>query len=233
MILFYQPEIAQPLHTLDQEESKHCIRVLRMKPGDRIFLTDGRGSRHEAVLVDDNPKRCLVRIMDTDTDQRRAAFHMHIAVAPTKNIGRFEWFLEKATEIGIDEITPIICENSERKVVKTDRLQKVLVAAMKQSLKTFLPQLNEPVPFKQFVAREFQGIKFIAYCSDHYREQMKNVYTPGKDCTVMIGPEGDFTQHEIEQALRASYTPVSLGKSRLRTETAAVVACHTLQLINE
>lgn len=233
MILFYQPDIAQPSHTLDQDESKHCIRVLRMKPGDRLHLTDGKGSRHEAELVDDNPKRCRVKIIDTHTELARAAFHMHIAVAPTKNIGRFEWFLEKATEIGIDEITPVICENSERNAVKIDRLQKVLVAAMKQSLKTFLPRLNEPLSFKQFIALESQGSKFIAYCSDQYRNLLKNIYTPGTDCTVMIGPEGDFSRLEIEEALHAMYTPVSLGKSRLRTETAAVVACHTVQLINE
>ena len=233
MILFYQPDIAQPFHTLDQEESKHCIRVLRMKPGDLIQLTDGKGNRHTAELVEDNPKRCLVKIVDTHTEQEREAFHVHIAVAPTKNIGRFEWFLEKTTEIGIDEITPIICENSERKTVKNYRLQKVLVAAMKQSLKTFLPKLNEPVPFNHFIKQDFGGKKFIAYCSDQYREQLKNMYSPGQNCTVMIGPEGDFSPREIEEAMHAMYKPVSLGKSRLRTETAAVVACHTLQLINE
>ena len=233
MLLFYQPDISLPLHTLDQEESKHCIRVLRMKTGDTLHLTDGKGMLHQARIVEDSPKRCTVEIIQTKEQAARAAQRIHLAVAPTKNINRYEWFLEKATEIGVDEITPLICENSERKVVKPDRLEKVLVAAMKQSLKSFLPLLNEAVTFDRFVSLQSREEKFIAYCSDEYRSLLKESYTPGHDALILVGPEGDFSVREVELAKKNGFRLVSLGSSRLRTETAAVVASHTLQLMNE
>lgn len=233
MNLFYQPDITLPLHTLDPDESKHCIRVLRLKAGDNLSLTNGKGLHCEARIVVDDPRRCAVEITDSHQEEARAACRVHLAVAPTKNISRYEWFLEKATEIGVDEITPLICTNSERHVVKTERLQKVLIAAMKQSLKSFLPVLNQPVSFETLIRQASGNQNYIAYCSDQYRDLLKTSYQKGLDSLVLIGPEGDFSMHEIQLAIENKFKPVSLGKSRLRTETAGVVACHTLQMINE
>jgi len=204
-----------------------------MKPGDSLHLTDGVGLLCAARIMDANPKACSLEIVSSEQESIREKFHLHLAVAPTKNIGRFEWFLEKATEIGIDEITPIICKNSERKTVNTARLRKVLVAAMKQSLKPFLPTLNEAVTFENFMSKARNGNGFIAYVSNEHRDQLKESYISGTDGTILIGPEGDFTEEEVQLALAKGFKAVSLGKSRLRTETAAVVACHTVQLIND
>ena len=233
MLLFYQPDITEPLHTLDKEESGHCIRVLRMKQGDKLHLTDGKGMVCEARIADGNPKSCVVEILHADRQQARAPYRTHLAVAPTKNISRFEWFLEKATEIGVDEITPLICENSERRNVKTDRLNKVLISAMKQSLKAFLPLLNEPVRYDAFIQGAYPGQKFIAYISSDYSSLLRDNYQRGSSAVVLIGPEGDFTPAEVTEGTGRGFQPVSLGHSRLRTETAGVAACHTIQLIND
>ncbi len=232
MHLFYCSDITTENYTLNEEESKHCIRVLRLKIGDMIHITDGTGNLHKTELIDDHPKRCSVKIVETQKEYGKKSYSIHMAVAPTKNINRYEWFLEKATEIGIDEITPIICEHSERKEVKINRLERVILAALKQSLKAYLPKLSEPSKFNQFVNQPFDGQKFIAYCEGKPK-LLKNLYTPNSNALILIGPEGDFSPQEVEQAIAAGFTPVSLGNSRLRTETAAVAACHTINLLND
>lgn len=233
MQLFYAPDINPDLYNLPEEESKHCIRVLRFKKGDIIKLTDGIGNLFHAELISDNPKKCSLKIIKRETDIDKRGFRLHIAIAPTKNINRFEWFLEKATEIGIDEITPLICDNSERRSVKFDRMEKILISAMKQSLKTYLPKLNPEESFNKFVSNSVVTRKFIAYISNDVTETLKNSYNKGEDVTIMIGPEGDFSSEEVDRAIHFGFNPISLGKSRLRTETAGLVACHTISLLND
>jgi 16S rRNA (uracil1498-N3)-methyltransferase len=232
MHLFYSPDISN-IFSLPPEESKHCIKVLRLKIGDIVHLTDGIGNLYTSKIIDDNFKRCILEIIETQKEFGKKNFRLHMAVAPTKNINRYEWFLEKATEMGIDEITPLICDNSERKIVKTDRLNKVIISAMKQSLKTYLPKMNDAVKYTDFISGETADSRFIAYCSDDHRDLLKNVYEQTSDCIILIGPEGDFSLNEVNMAISKDYKPVSLGQSRLRTETAAIAACHTINLINE
>lgn len=232
MQLFYCPDIDNSIYTLNEEESKHCIRVLRMHAGDRFQITDGRGNLFEVEITDEHPKRCSVRVISTLSNYEAKDFFLHIAVAPTKNISRFEWFLEKATEMGIHEISPIICDHSERKDVKTSRLEKVIIAAIKQSLKVYLPKLNPSLSFSSFIKQDFKGQKFIAYCDgDHIN--LKDQYQLKEDVCILIGPEGDFSPEEVNLALKCGFKTISLGKSRLRTETAAIAACHTINLLNE
>jgi 16S rRNA (uracil1498-N3)-methyltransferase len=231
--LFYTPAPITDHLLLEGEEAHHCARVLRLREGDTLCVTDGRGTLAECELTTVWVKSCEARVVKTTSGYGKRDFCLHLAVAPTKNLSRFEWFLEKATEIGIDEITPLLCEHSERVTVKTDRLQKILVSAMKQSLKAYLPLLNEPVKFADFIRQPRAGGRFIAYCSGDDRKHLKEAYTRGKDAVVIIGPEGDFSEKEVEMALVAGYVPVSLGKSRLRTETAALAACHMINLMNE
>lgn len=232
MQLFYCPDLQGNTYTLNEDESKHIIRVLRLKNGDFIHLTDGKGGLFKAELTDDHPKRCTVNIVDTQTNYGKKNFKLSLAVAPTKNIGRYEWFLEKATEIGIDEITPMICEHSERKEIKLARLEKVIISAIKQSLKAFIPKINKAEKLQHFIKKEFSTQKFIAYCDgDH--NLLKEQYIPKSDVIILIGPEGDFSPNEVELAIKHGFIPVSLGESRLRTETAAIIACHTINMINE
>ncbi|QKG80409.1 16S rRNA (uracil(1498)-N(3))-methyltransferase [Tenuifilum thalassicum] len=233
MQIFYAPEVNGNEYILPEDESKHCIRVLRMKVGDLLYLTNGIGSLFTAKIIDDNPKRCAVEIVEANHEYGKRPFYLHIAIAPTKNIDRFEWFLEKATEIGIDEVTPLLCQRSERKVVKVDRLIKVAVAAMKQSVKAYLPQVNVMKPYAEVVknANDYD-IKAIAHCNSWDLEPFRNVIERGKKVLVLIGPEGDFTPDEVTQALDVGFNAISLSTSRLRTETAGLVACHTANLIN-
>jgi 16S rRNA (uracil1498-N3)-methyltransferase len=230
MHLFFCPEITPSSYTLSEEESKHCVRVLRLKPGDMVQITDGAGSMHECRIIDDHPKRCSVEIVSTELTPSRSNNRLHIAIAPTKNIERFEWFLEKATEIGIDEITPIYCNHSERTVIKLPRLEKVVASAMKQSLRSFLPKLNEPKEFNDFIREGHPEQKFIAWCETGKEQHLKDLHKPGTDTLILIGPEGDFSTLETETAIGAGYIPVSLGPTRLRTETAGVVACTIIEL---
>ena len=232
MNLFYTPKINSEIYILDPDESRHCLKVLRLKIGDEIFLTDGKGNLYKCELIEDNPKKCTVRVIDIQKEYEKREVKIHIAVAPTKNISRFEWFLEKATEIGVDEITPIICEHSERRIIKHDRLNKIITAALKQSLKAYHPVLNEMQTFKKFMDLDFAGEKYIGFCEDN-PEFLKKVYPKGKDVLIMIGPEGDFSKKEIQIAKEKGFIPISLGGSRLRTETAAVVACHSINFMNE
>ena len=233
MHIFYTPDISGNNYTLDETESKHCVRVLRLNKGDEITIVDGRGGFFIAEIVDPNPKRCAVKVIKSEVNFGLRNFRVHIAIAPTKNIERIEWFLEKATEIGINRITPLLCRYSERKEIKAERLEKVMVSAMKQSLKAYLPQLDQLIKFNDFISQPFDGQKFIAHCDEHHRELLKNAYKPGGNSLILIGPEGDFSSEEIELAINAGFHPVSLGDSRLRTETAGVVACHTINLLNE
>jgi 16S rRNA (uracil1498-N3)-methyltransferase len=233
MHLFYSESITGKSHILPQEESKHCIRVLRLKKGDLVHLTDGKGNLFETRVINDNDKHCSLEIVNVLPEFGKRNFALHLAVAPTKNISRFEWFLEKAAEIGIDSISPLICENSERRTVNFERLNKVLIAAMKQSLKAYLPRLTKPVDFKQFIRTETNFDRYIAYCSQNYRDELKAIGKPGHETLIFIGPEGDFSLAEIDLAISCGVKPVSLGPSRLRTETAAVVACVTINLLNQ
>ncbi len=233
MQLFYTPNIPSLVFQLDETESKHAVRVLRLTNGDSIQLIDGKGNFHNAKIKDAHPKRCQVEIIETHAEFGKRNHYLHMAVAPTKNIDRFEWFLEKATEIGIDEITPILCEHSERKMIKHERLEKVIISAMKQSLKAYLPKLNPLTPIKDILSAEFDGNKCVAHCYEKDKRQLKNEATNSNSNLILIGPEGDFSESEIETALQNKFIPVSLGESRLRTETAAVVACHTVNLMND
>jgi 16S rRNA (uracil1498-N3)-methyltransferase len=233
MHIFYTPDIAGKNYTLDESESKHCVRVLRLERGDELVLVDGRGGLFNAQIEDPNPKRCTVRIVGEKLNYGARSFSVQVAIAPTKNIERIEWFLEKATEIGIERVIPLLCHHSERKEIKAERLEKVMVSAMKQSLKAYLPQLDAMTKFSALVKQPFDGQKFIAHCEEQHRELLKNVVVPGKNYLILIGPEGDFSPEEIELALANGFQPVSLGESRLRTETAGLVACHTLNLLNE
>jgi 16S rRNA (uracil1498-N3)-methyltransferase len=234
MQLFYNPNINETTEnfSFDKEESKHIIKVLRKKDSDILFVTNGLGYlfKTEITLASDN--KCTVKIISFEKSAT-PKFHLHLVVAPTKMNDRFEWFLEKATEIGIHEITPIICDRSERKVINTDRFDKILLTAMKQSNVLFLPKLNNAISFKDFLKQKQEGLNFIAHCEETDKKTLKTALKPNENVTILIGPEGDFTEKEIELALDSNYIPVSLGNTRLRTETAAIVACHSVVFVNE
>lgn len=232
MYLFYTPDI-DTVHCLSEEESGHCVRVLRYTRGDEILLTDGRGTTYKARITNPHPKHCEFEILSSERQKPHHAFYLHIAIAPTKNIERLEWMVEKCTEIGVDEITPLLCRFSERKQLRTDRLEKIILSAAKQSLTPYLPKLNDLTPFEQFVEQVPQQDKFIAHCYEQDKKVLKSEIQPGHSVCVLIGPEGDFSTEEIEHAMQQGFIPVSLGNSRLRTETAGVVACHTAILMNE
>ena len=234
MQLFYSPTISEneKLFVFDKEESKHIIKVLRKKESDILFVTNGLGYLFKTEISLASDHKCTVTILSFEK-QEPSKYHLHLAVAPTKMNERYEWFLEKATEIGIQEITPIICEHSERKIVKTDRFQKIIESAMKQSLHYFIPKLNEPITYKDFIKREFNGQKFIAHCEETDKKSFKKELKPRENVLILIGPEGDFSVKEIQMALDNKFIPVSLGNTRLRTETAAIVACHSAVLLNE
>jgi len=234
MQLFYNPEI-QPgdiNFTFDKEESRHIVKVLRKKEGDIIHIANGSGYLFTSEIKFANEKKCEVQV-NTEEFHEPAPYSLHLAVAPTKMNDRYEWFLEKATEIGISEITPIICEHSERNNFKADRFEKILQSAMKQSLQFYMPKLNEPVAFNSFITQQHEGQLFIAHCEETEKRLLKNALEPKKQVTVLIGPEGDFSTKEIALALQHTYVPVSLGNTRLRTETAAIVAAHSAAFVNE
>lgn len=236
MHLFYTPDINGITYTLSEEESKHCVRVLRLNEGDKIQLIDGKGGFYDAVITDNNPKRGSVKVLEHRKEVGKRNWELHIAIAPTKMMDRLEWFVEKATEMGIDGIALIDCKNSERDVVKTERIEKVAISAIKQSLKAYLPKIDEVLDFKKYIAqtKEFKGEKYIAHCN--YRGKLphiKSEYKPGKNALVLIGPEGDFTRDEVKLALENGFKEISLGESRLRTETAALYAVAALNVINE
>ena len=235
MQLFYTTNIQSGLAILDEDEARHTVQVLRRKVGDTMQLTDGKGNLYEGEIVELGKKTGMVGIKKTIEAYNKRPFYLHIAIAPTKNIDRFEWFLEKATEIGIDEITPLICKRSERTVVKHERLNGILISAMKQSLKTYLPKLNEAIDFQRFMKNDFSQVKnkMIAYCNDDTIRPLSIAYQKQENSVILIGPEGDFTEGEVGMAFEHHFIGISLGKSRLRTETAGLVACHTVNLLNE
>lgn len=233
MHLFYTPDIAETM-TLPETESGHCIRVLRLVEGDEIGVVDGKGNFHTAVITLAHPKRCGVRLTETRLMPPAWAGNIEVAIAPTKNLDRMEWFAEKTTEMGIDAIVPLSCRFSERKELKIERIEKILVSAMKQSLKAVLPRIEEMTPFARYVSEPFDGQKFIAHCYPGGEKRLLSCcYRAGASVRVLIGPEGDFSPEEVQLALDNGYIPVSLGASRLRTETAGVVACHTIHIVNE
>lgn len=232
MQLFYTPDILLT-NELPEEEAKHAVRVLRLTEGSELLLTDGKGSFYKAVIEQANPKHCAVTILEQWQQPALWNFNLHIAVAPTKNIDRMEWFCEKATEIGVNTITCLSCRYSERKEIKTARLEKILVSAMKQSQKATLPILQGMTAFKDFVNIPFIGRKFIAHCEEGEKPLLKQLYKPGENALILIGPEGDFSPEEIALATQQGFEPISLGESRLRTETAALVACHTFHVMND
>ncbi|MFS4415702.1 16S rRNA (uracil(1498)-N(3))-methyltransferase [Maribacter sp. 2307ULW6-5] len=233
MQLFYSPEISETNdhYTFGKEESRHIIKVLRKKKHDPVHLTNGKGDLFKGEIVNEDAKQCKIKIVE-HKKHHPERHYLHLAVAPTKMNDRYEWFVEKATEIGVHEITPLICERSERKTVKMERLARVAQAAMKQSLQTFLPKINAPVTFADFMEQPLQGLAFIAHCEATERHELKRRVAADRDVTLIVGPEGDFSTEEIKKAIAAGYHPVSLGKTRLRTETAAIVACATVALVN-
>ena len=233
MHIFYTPDITQGTYTLNEEESKHCVRVLRLGVGAVVNLVDGKGGFYTAEITSDNPKKVGLLITDVKLEFHKRNHHLHIAVAPTKNIDRIEWFLEKATELGIDEITPIITDRSERKVVKDDRLNKVITSAVKQSIKAYHPKLNEAISYHAFMNTPFEGDKLIAHCIDgEEKKYIADLVEPRKKYLILIGPEGDFTPDEVNLALNKGFKALTLGENRLRTETAALAACFEVNYLN-
>lgn len=243
MYLFYTPELTpeSKVGTLSEEESGHCVRVLRYTRGDEILLTDGRGYTYNARITNPHQKHCEFEVLSSEQQQKTHNFYLHIAIAPTKNIERLEWMVEKCTEIGVDEITPLLCRFSERKQLRTDRMEKIILSAAKQSLTPYLPKLNSLTSFDDFVKAQSllaqrpnsMSDLFIAHCYKEDKRELKDEISAGRDIVILIGPEGDFSEQEIEEALSLGFRPVALGQSRLRTETAGVVACHTAVLMNQ
>lgn len=236
MIRFFAPDIENTL-TLPETESGHCCRVLRMKEGDTIYVVDGKGGAFECRIVNAHPKHTEVDIISKSIEPLHWKPRITLAVAPTKNIDRMEWLLEKGEEIGVNEIVFLKCEHSERKEVKDERMEKILVSAMKQSMKATMPEFMGMITFKQFIARinsEYSGaIKIMGYCSPEYpRRELVQVYEPGKDVVILIGPEGDFSPEEVDAAVGAGFIPSTFGNTRLRTETAALYSLTAIHVLN-
>ena len=232
MIIFYCEDI-ETNPVLSEEDSAHAVRVLRHVEGDEVTVVDGKGRYFGCAITAAHPKHCGLQILAAD-DERHWPYSVQLAVAPTKNLDRMEWWLEKATEMGLDRFTPLKCRFSERKEIKTERMRKIAISAMKQSLKATLPQIDEMTDIKSFVQEPFDGQKFIAHCmKDEPRKLLTHEVCPGDNVRVLIGPEGDFSADEVALAIQNGYVPVSLGEQRLRTETAALAAVHTVHVINE
>jgi 16S rRNA (uracil1498-N3)-methyltransferase len=234
MQLFYNPTITESteVFSFDKEESKHIIKVLRKKDTDLLYVTNGLGFLFKTEITLASDSKCTVKIISFEK-AAPSKFKLHLAVAPTKMNDRYEWFLEKATEIGVHEITPIICDHSERKVINNERFDKILLTAMKQSNELYLPKLNPAITFKEFIKLKIEGVKLIAHCEETDKKSLKSILKTNEDYTILIGPEGDFSEKEIAMALENDFTAVSLGNTRLRTETAAIVACHSVIFVNE
>ena len=230
--IFYCPDISTNSQ-LPKAESQHCARVLRMKENDNLLITDGKGFFYRAVLLQANPKSCIVSIEEKIPQLKEWNFDLHIAFAPTKKLDRMEFFVEKATEIGIDTFSPLRCRYSERKEINATRLEKIMVSAMKQSQKCRLPQFDEMIKFDEFIKQPFKGQKFIAHCYDLTKSALTEICKKNTNTLILIGPEGDFSEEEVAKAIENGFTPISLGESRLRTETAALVSCHTVHVVNQ
>ena len=232
-MFFYTPDIHGLRYTLNEKESVHAARVLRLKTGDEITLVNGQGDCYRARIDGMNHKQCELEVLEHHAEYGKRLYRLHVGIAPTKNIDRFEWFIEKATETGIDEITPLLCERSERKHISLERLQRIMIAAMKQSQKAYLPKLNEMTDLGKWLERQNVDHCYIAHCNEGDRQSMKTAYQPGQDATIAIGPEGDFSVQEVAQALACGFKEITLGASRLRTETAGVAACYSVCFMNE
>ena len=233
MQLFYTNNVSEGTALFSREESSHCIRVLRMRRGDTLHFTDGEGSLYEGIITEDDPHEMKVSVTGMTKNVGKRQYRLHVAISPLKNDDRLEWFIEKAVELGIDEITPVICSRTEKKQIRKERLEGLILSAMKQSVKSFLPGLNEAVTFKEFVARGSAGRKLIACCDQQFeRQAITSVTRRGEDVVIMIGPEGDFTEEEVRLASDAGFLPVHIGTSRLRTETAGVAACCAVYFTN-
>lgn len=233
MHVFYTPDITSSDYILNEEESRHCMKVLRLVTGDVVHLIDGRGGLYEAEITSESKRNVSLHVLKTTSEYQKRNHSLHIAVAPTKNIDRLEWFLEKATEIGIDQITPVICERSERKIVKEDRLNKVITSAVKQSLQAYHPLLNEALSLKELISNHSADHRMIAHCIEgEPRKYISEIAPAGSSYLILIGPEGDFTPNEIQLALQNDFKPLTLGNTRLRTETAALAACFEVNYLN-
>ncbi len=233
MHIFYSNSYDGKIFTLDEAESLHLARVLRLKPGDDARVINGSGSFFNCRVIDANKKFATLEVISLLENYKKRDYYLHIAIAPTKNIDRFEWFIEKSVEIGIDKITPLICERSERRVTKTQRSRKIIISAMKQSLKAYETIISEAMPFKRVIEECPESNKFIAHCSDSgNQDKLSKLVKPGSDGLVLIGPEGDFSTNEVDMAINKGFKEVNLGESRLRTETAGVIACSMYYFIN-
>lgn len=234
MQVFYAPDIEGNQYTLDRNESKHTVKVLRMKTGTPVNMIDGSGNLYEGIISDPDPDGCIVTIKSVIRNFEKRNYNLHIAISLLKNPERFEWFIEKAVEIGIDQVTPLICRNTEKTGIKEERIKNVIVAAMKQSLKAKITVLNPVESFDSFIRRNHHGSLMIAHChSDMKREKISDLCFRGDNAVIMIGPEGDFTREEVAEALSNNFAHIHLGSSRLRTETAGVAACHSIYFINQ
>lgn len=229
MQLFYATQIEYATIRLDAEESRHCIKVMRMKKGDTLYLTDGRGNLYRCILAEPDPEGCVLEIADTRQEVGKRPYSLHIAIAMTKNTDRFEWFVEKAVETGIDRITPLITARSERKNIRTDRLRSIAISAMKQSVKTYLPAVDEPATLDEILGLPHSGEKYICHCLSGEKVQPGSGFHP-RQALVLIGPEGDFTADEVTRVQEQGWASLSLGESKFRTETAGLAACMAVYL---
>ena len=234
MQLFYTPDITLPEYLMDEEESRHALKVLRLTVGDELDATDGRGNMHHCRICAIEQRRCRVEVVSTQNEFERRNYHLTMAVAPTKNIDRYEWFLEKATEIGCDRFVAIESEHSERRTVKAEREERVITAAVKQSLKAYHPVFEDMVPFKEFISRDFEGRRFIAHCGEalQTKHYLAATLRKGESATILIGPEGDFSTEEVRMAVDCGFEEITLGTQRFRTETAATVAVDMVAIVN-
>jgi 16S rRNA (uracil1498-N3)-methyltransferase len=234
MQIFYAPDITGDSYTLDEKESRHSVRVLRMKKGAIVRLIDGKGNLYVGEIADPDPGKCAIKINSVINNYEERIYRLHIAISPLKNPDRFEWFIEKSVEIGIDEITPLICMHSEKTGIKAERIKNLIISAMKQSLKAKITLLNNPCVFNDFINTDHFGNLIIAHCNEKLaRSKISEVYSRGNDAVILIGPEGDFSEEEINFATNRGYKSVHLGNSRLRTETAGIAACHSVYFINQ
>jgi 16S rRNA (uracil1498-N3)-methyltransferase len=234
MQIFYAPDISGNNYTLDENESRHCIKALRMSKGTPVKLIDGKGVLYEGIINDPDPKKCSIEITSVIPDFEKRTYNLHIAISPLKNPDRFEWFIEKSVEIGIDEITPLICRNTEKPGIKEERINNLIISAMKQSLKASRTILNPVCLFGEFITRPGNEKRMIAHCNGFIeRAKISDICFRNDKALILIGPEGDFSEEEIRRAIQNKFIPVHLGASRLRTETAGVAACHSVYFINQ
>ncbi len=234
MQIFYAPEITGDKYTLDENESKHLIRVLRMTKGTTVSLIDGKGCLYEGVISSPDTKCCIIDIKNKIENFEKRDYRLHIAISPLKNPDRFEWFIEKSVEIGVDEITPLLCRLTEKQNIKKERINNLIISAMKQSLKATRTILNEPVTFNEFITGNTAGKKTIAHCNDSFtRLKLSDAYSKNENALILIGPEGDFSEEEIIKASAKGFVNIHLGASRLRTETAGLAACHSIYFLNQ